>query len=137
LIEKIKDKSTLKLALAFLYLGEGSKWRSHSGAMLGSSDPDIIRLYIRLLGLCYGIQSNRLKCRVSYRTDQDINYLQKYWSEVSGIPLVNFYKTKPDPRTKGKPTKKLDYMGVCVITGAGTNIQLELELIPKLVLKGL
>ncbi|MDO8581531.1 MAG: hypothetical protein Q7S16_01535, partial [bacterium] len=37
LIEKIKDKSTLKLALAFLYLGEGSKWRSHSGAMLGSS----------------------------------------------------------------------------------------------------
>lgn len=48
IIQKIKekDKDFLKLALSFLYLGEGAKWESHSGAMLGSSDPDIIRLYI-------------------------------------------------------------------------------------------
>lgn len=137
LSKKLHDKDILKMVLAILYLGEGSKWKFHRGLMLGSSDPDIIRLYIRLLELCYNISSEKLKCRVSYRADQDIDYLQKYWSRITSIPLRHFYKTKPDPRTVGKPTKRKEYKGVCVVTCSGTHIQLELEAIPKLILKGL
>lgn len=138
LIRKIKDdKNVLKTLLAFLYLGEGSKWKSHSGGVLGSSDPNIIQLYTTLLKICYGIQTEQLKCRISYRADQDIHELQQYWSDIVGIPMHNFYRTKPDPRTVGKPTKRKEYKGVCVIFGVGTRIQLELELIPKLLLTGL
>lgn len=137
LIKKVYDKDILKIILSILHLGEGSKWKSHSGLLLGSSDPDIIKLYIRLLFLCYGIKSNQLKCRISYRADQDIQKLQKYWSRMSTIPLRNFYKTIPDPRTVGKPTKRKDYMGVCVVSCGGSHIQLELEAIPKLILAGL
>lgn len=137
ILRKLNDQQTLKLLLSMLYLGEGSKWKSHRGLMLGSSDPNIIKLYIRLLETCYGVISKNLRCRVSYRADQDISVLQKYWSKITLVPLSNFYKTKPDPRTIGKPTKNKNYMGVCVITCGGTHIQLELEAIPKIILKGL
>lgn len=133
---KKADQDVSKMLLAFLYLGEGSKWNGHSGLMLGSSDINIIKLYLQLLKRCYSLDANILKCRISYRADQDISLLEKYWSRITGIPLKNFYKTKPDPRTVGKPTKNRDYKGVCVIMGGGTAIQLELEAIPKIILKG-
>ncbi len=133
---KLCDKDVLKMLLAILYLGEGSKWKSHSGLQLGSSDPNIILIYLWLLESCFNLKREQMKCRVSYRADQDIRGLEKYWSEVTGIPPVNFYKTIPDPRTVGKPTKKLDYKGVCVIVGGGAAMQLELEMIPLILLKG-
>lgn len=137
LFGKLRDRDLSKMLLAMLYLGEGSKRPSFHGLSLGSSDPNIIRLYIKLLDFCYGIKSEILKCRVSYRADQDIKALEYYWSKVAGIPPNNFYKTIPDPRTVGKPTKNLDYKGVCVIITGHAEIQLELELISKIILKGL
>lgn len=137
LLNKLKDKDVLKLLLAVLYLGEGAKWKSRSGMQLGSSELDIIKFYLRLLKRCYGFKPHMLKCRISYRADQNINSLKKYWSRKLSIPLSNFYKTKPDPRTIGKPTKNKQYKGVCVISGGSSNIQLELETIPKIILKGI
>ena len=134
---KLRDKDVAKIALSMLYLGEGAKWKGHSGLFLGSSDPDIILLYILLLAKCHGIKSNQLRCRIGYRADQNIRKLERYWSHVTKIPIRNFYKTKPDPRTKGKKTRKVDYKGVCVITCAGARIQLELEALAKLFLENL
>ncbi len=134
---KLKDKDVLRTLLAILYLGEGTKWKSHSGLVLGSSDPQIILIYIRLLNICYGITPEQLKCRISYRADQDISLLEAYWSHITLIPHRNFYKTKPDPRTIDKPTKNRDYKGVCVIMGGSSAIQIELEEIPKIILAGL
>lgn len=127
----------LKIVLAMLFLGEGAKWKGHSGLLLGSSDPQIILLYITLLERCYKIKPSQLKCRISYRADQNIRELENYWSNVTGITEENFYKTKPDPRTVGKKTEKNDYKGVCVVTCAGSHIQLELEEIAKILLKKL
>lgn len=138
LVSKVKDdKDVLKTLLSILYLGEGAKWRSHRGLQLGSSDPNIILLYIKLLNKCYRIPTRNLKCWISYRADQNINSLKNYWSKITGVPLENFFKSSPDPRTIGKPTLKKDYKGVCVISCAGTHIQLELEAIPGIILKGL
>lgn len=137
LADKIKDKDLLKMILATLYLGEGAKWRSHRGLQLGSSDPNIILLYMKLLERCYGIIPTQLKCWIGYRADQNIKTLKKYWSKITRISLENFYKSKPDSRTVGKPTKRKDYHGVCVISCAGTHIQLELEAIPEIILRGL
>ena len=131
------NRESLKIALAMLYLGEGAKWKGHSGLLLGSSDPEVVLLYISLLEKCYHIGTDQLKCRISYRADQNIRKLEKYWFNITGIPLKNFYKTKPDPRTKGRRTRKVDYKGVCVITCAGARIQLELEMLIKLLLKKL
>lgn len=128
------NPDSLKLALAFLYLGEGSKWRSHSGLQLGSSDPEIIELYLRLLERCYGIDRKLLHCYICYRADQNLDTLKRFWVKKIKIPFKNFYSSYPDKRTMGKPTKNPDYKGVCVICGGGTKVQLELEVIPKIVM---
>ena len=129
--------SSIKIALAMLYLGEGAKLKGHSGLMLGSSDPILIQLYVRMLKKCYDINPKDLKCRISYRADQNLKELEQYWSQITRIPLINFYKTKFDPRTIGKKTLNKNYKGVCVITCAGAKIQLELETFSKLLLRKL
>ena len=118
--------ASLKLALALLYLGEGSKWRSYRGLSLGSADAVILSIYVRLLERCYGIAADGLRARVQHRMDQDSAQLVRYWSEVTGVPERQFYKSYADRRTAGKPTKRSDYRGVCVIICSGTEIQLEL-----------
>lgn len=137
LLKKFKDKDVKKMLLAMLYLGEGAKWKSHRGLYLGSSDPKIIQLYMHLLSKCYGIGAEKIKARVCYRADQNLNSLQKFWSRITSIPTKKFYKTKPDPRTIGKVTKNKDYMGVCSLTCAGTKIQLELDAIAKILHMGM
>lgn len=127
----------LKVALAFLYIGEGAKWKSHRGLMLGSSSPEITGLYVALLHACYGIPVDKLRCRVSHRADQNISALNRYWSRVTGIPLRNFTRSIPDPRTLGKPTKDTSYRGVCVVTCGSTDIQLELQAICDIMLAAL
>lgn len=127
-----KDKNIQKIILSILYYCEGAKWRSHSGLQLGNTDSGLIKFYLRLLKTCYCIDKDRLRCRVSYRADQNINELQRFWSKTTKIPLNYFYKTKPDPRTIGKKTKRKNYKGICVISYSDSKIQLELETIAKL-----
>lgn len=135
--KKLRDKNVLKLILSFLYLGEGAKWKSHRGLALGNSNPLVVKLYIKLLSLCYGIKVSNLKARVCYRADQKLLSLQRYWSRITKIPVKHFYSSQPDKRTLGKKTLKKDYKGVCTIICAGTRIQLELEMIPRLVYGGM
>ena len=136
-VKKFRSHEAYLLALAMLYLGEGAKSQSHSGLQLGSSDPQIIRLYIRLLWQCFSIPVDHLRCRISYRADQNIDTLQHYWTTVTGIPLQHFYKTTPDKRTVGKETKRKRYQGVCVISCRGRRHQLELQEISVVFLESL
>lgn len=127
LASKLTPQSLLS-ALAMLYLGEGSKRSGFRGLSLGSSDPLIINLYILLLDMVYGIPVKRLKARITYRADQNLTLLTEYWSNITGINKKDFYKTKPDPRTLGKPTKNTSYRGVCTIYCSGTDKQLALQM---------
>jgi hypothetical protein len=129
--------TTLKIALAFLYLGEGAKWKSHRGLQLGSSDPMILLLYRKLLKKCYSIDRDKLHCYICYRADQSLEELVKYWSRVLNISPKKFYKSNYDKRTIGKPTKNKNYKGVCVISCAGTEIQQELDLMTRILYEGL
>ena len=64
-------------------------------------------------------------------TFQEINKAIN-WSKATGLNKNQFYKTKPDARTIGKPTRNKNYKGVCVISCAGTKIQVELKEISKM-----
>ena len=127
----LDNKDIKKMLLAMLYLGEGAKWKSHRGLQLGSSSPDILRLYVKLLRDCFNVSEKRLTAMIYYRADQNLGNLINFWSKVTGIPIGSFYKSKPDKRTKGKKTWD-DYHGVCAVMGPGTDIQLELEAIAKM-----
>lgn len=111
---KLKDKDIAKIALAMLYLGEGLK-RKNASIMLGNSDPEIIKLFMKLMRHCYDIDETKFRCTLQCRADQNIKKLEKFWSNITKIPLDKFYKAQIDPRTIGKKTKKTDYKGVCRI----------------------
>ena len=130
---KLINKDIAKLLLAVLYLGEGKK---KSGLlMLGSSDVNIIKLYIELLKKCYKITDDRIKCRISYRADQNIKHLTDFWSKELNLPIKNFYKTIPDPRTVGRNTKNKKYKGVCVVyILKSSRIHLELKIISEIIM---
>jgi len=131
----IKNKDSAKIALAMLYLGEGSK-SSKGSLMFGNSDPVIIKLFVNLLRYCYKIDENKFRCTLQCRADQNIKKLEKFWAEITKIPLSQFYKARIDPRTIGKPSKKPDYKGVCRIDYFSAEIFIELMKIADIIYKG-
>jgi len=109
-----RNKDVAKIALAMLYLGEGSK-TPRSALMFGNSDPRVIRLFVSLLRFCYKIDERKFRCTLQCRADQNIKNLEKFWAEVTKIVPTQFYKARVDARTVGKISKKPDYKGVCRI----------------------
>lgn len=125
LVEKI-NTSLQKLLLSILYLGEGAKSLIASTLTLGSSNALIVKLYLKLLKNCYPIDNSKFRVRIQCRFDQNIKNLEDYWRNVTKIDKKQFYPTYIDQRTKGKPTLKKDYKGVCTIHYFDKKIQLEL-----------
>jgi len=131
---KINNKNTAKIALAMLCLGEASKSGGKSSFCLGNSDHRIITLFLRFLKICFeDFDSKKIRCTVQCRADQDTSELERYWQEASKIPFDQFYKTRIDPRTIGKPTLKKGYRGVLKVDYLNTKTQLELESLAQLV----
>lgn len=125
-----------KLICGIFYLCEGAKYPSTRGLIFSNSDPMVICCFLNLLRKFFEIEENRLRCRITYRWDQDCGKLERYWSNMTNIPLKQFFKTKPDIRTKDKPTRKIDYMGVCAIQYSNTTLQFTLQSIGEAIIKG-
>ena len=130
---RIKDPAIGKIALAMLCLGEASKYKSGRSFNLGSSDPKIIKIFLELLRTCFSFKTSKIRCTVQCRADQDLNQLEKFWMEATGIPREQFYKPQIDKRTIGKPTLKEDYKGVLRVDYLDRNVQLELESLANLI----
>jgi len=135
LSKEIHSKNTAKIALAMLCLGEASKYnrKNRSCFSLGNSDPRIIVLFLNLLKFCFTFDINKTRCTVQCRADQNTFELENYWREITNIPKRLFYKTRIDPRTIGKPTKKSYYKGVLKVDYFDTKIQLDLESLANLI----
>ena len=79
-----------KIACAALYWGEGYK-KSNSLFVFANSDPDMIRLMARFLLNTCRVPPDKLRGRVNIFPSADINKIEKYWSQVSGIPTRQFH----------------------------------------------
>ncbi|MBI3985069.1 MAG: hypothetical protein HY344_04005 [Candidatus Levybacteria bacterium] len=129
----IHNEKTAKIALAMLCLGEASKYKSNRAFSLGNTDPRIIIVFLTLLKTCFKFDLEKIRCTVQCRADQNIEDLEDFWQEVTGVPKRLFYKARIDPRTIGKPTLKKDYKGVLKIDYFDSRVQLELESLADLV----
>ncbi len=114
------NRATLELALAFLYLGEGSKKNSQTS--LGSSDPRIAKFFVHCLQEIYSIPAENFRCYLHLRADQDVEKMERYWSHELKLPPANFGKASVDKRTEGRPTYP-HYRGVCLIDCGRVDIQ--------------
>lgn len=132
LADVLDDRNVSKIALAMLYLGEGSK-KQRGSLMFGNSDPLVISLFLRLLRYCYDTDKSKFRCTLQCRADQNIKKLEKFWSKIANIPLTQFYKARIDPRTIGKPSRDRDYKGVCRIDYFSGDIFMELKQIVEVI----
>jgi hypothetical protein len=116
----IHNDAIAELALSLLYLGEGAKKKN--GAILGNSNPLILRFFITSLQRLYKISANDVRCELHLRADQDAQKMIVYWSKILKIPRSNFTKPFFDKRTEGKASYPY-YKGVCVVRCSRVAIQ--------------
>ena len=88
-----RSDERLKLAGVMLYWAEGYKTHKSAGIDLANSDPQMIEVFIDFLrGIC-GVSSNRLRVLLYCYSNQNIDELVDFWSELTRIPKSQF--TKP------------------------------------------
>ena len=124
-----------KLVCGIMYVCEGGKYPSSRHLSFGNTDPDMIVAFLTLLRRWYAIDERKLRVKVAHRWDQDELALKHYWSQLTGIPLNQFHRSYADERTKGHPTGRLNYRGVCCIQYFDTSLQYELPAIGQTVIK--
>ena len=123
----------VEIALAMLYLGEGTKQGCRLG--LGNSDPAIVKFYVGALMRLYGVDTNSFRADLHLRMDQDGEGLKRFWSRKIGLPLNRFRYILRDKRTAGKPTYE-GYKGVCYVDGGGVEIQRRLLYLARVLCTG-
>ena len=122
------NKETIELALAILYLGEGSKKSPTTG--MGNSDPLILKFFLKIMTSIYKIDIEKIGFDLHIRADQNPELLKKHWSKELNAPLHRFTSVSIDKRTLGKPSYP-DYKGVCVINCGNIAVQRKLVYIGR------
>jgi len=123
------DPPILELALALLYLGEGSKKNEETA--LGNSDPTILKFFLLMLQNVYSVPVNKIRCELGLRADQNPDKLKIFWSQELRLPLSCFRQINIDKRTIGSKTYS-GYKGVCHIRCGNVAIQRKLVFLAKI-----
>jgi len=98
-------KTNLTLVGATLYLGDGTK-RARFVEFVNTNE-ETIKIFMNFIRST-NIDEHRLRARVKIHENQNLESCEKYWSEITRIPLKNF--TKPIMRTNhSKRKRKLPY----------------------------
>ena len=87
-----------------LYWGEGGK-TNHGSARVANSDPMIIKLMMRFFRETCNVPEEKFRGHVHTFSHLNKNAAEKYWSEVSGIPREQFFKTYTKPSIASKHKK--------------------------------
>ena len=119
----INDKKIIELALAILYIGEGTKSKVETA--MGSSDPLILKFFLATLKAIYNLDLKKVKCQLNLRADQNPEKMKRFWSKELSIPIDNFGYVNRDKRTVGSKTYP-HYKGVCYIACGNVAIQRKL-----------
>ncbi len=122
-VSLLPDGRAIKeLALAMLFLGEGSK--SGNRVQMASTDPGILRYFVEVLTEVYQIDPNRLSFRLNLiESARPLEQqLQSFWCQQLDCPPGQFLKAQFDRRS-GVSAITADYHGVCTVTYHDTTLQ--------------
>lgn len=113
-----RNNNILELALAMLYLGEGSKSNLTS---MGNTNPLVLRFFIRSMKILFGIDKASIMCDLHLRSNQSAKEAVKYWSRELGLPKTKFIVMKDKRIAKSKTYPH--YKGVCAVRFGRVAIQ--------------
>lgn len=118
------SKDDLKIFLALLFWGEGSK--SDRRLVFINSDPEMIQTYLFLLRSSFNIDNSKLRAIVHLHEYHDKNEQINYWSRITSInkKYISVYQKKNTGQRK-----KNNYNGCISVRYGDTKILDELFLI--------
>lgn len=96
MIGRLSERDLL-VAGAALYAGEGSK--TDGRIRFANTDHLMVRLFMTFLRRCFTLDPDRFRVRVYLHEGLDLAAAERFWSEVTGIPLSQFgkaYRAKAD-----------------------------------------
>lgn len=118
------SKRDLFIAGIALYWAEGNK--KNRRLLLSNSDPKLIKIWIKWLTECLGVLNEEICCQVGINQlhQYRINDVEKYWSELIGIPLSMFRKAsfKKVMSSKVYENEREHFGTLNVITLRSTNL---------------
>ncbi len=88
-------KITSELIFAMLYWGEGFKGNENSKMStldFANSDPEMIRLYMKVFRDLYEFEEKKLRVLLYCYSNQNITNLISFWSKLTNIPKDQFNK---------------------------------------------
>ena len=74
-----------------LYWGEGTK-ANKTSVRIGNTDPRLIRVFIRFLEVCYGIDRNKLKFGLQIFGDMNKESTLRFWTKTLQVPRSQFQR---------------------------------------------
>jgi len=86
----------LKLIGVMIYWGEGGKTGNWS-VRLANSNPMIIKVMMKFFREICNVPEEKFHAHIHTFEGAPIRKTEKYWSEISGIPKKQFYKTYAKP----------------------------------------
>lgn len=96
-VGRLSDRDLFIAGIA-LYAGEGSK--TDGEVRFANSDPRMIVLFLAWLRRFFAVDEARLRIRLYLHQGLDLEAANRFWSELTDIPLHRFrtpYRAVPDP----------------------------------------
>lgn len=81
----------LKIVGAALYWGEGYN-ASRNSVVFANTDPRMIKLIMLFFRKVCGIPEEKFRGKISIHPHLNVKKAERYWSDISGIPLAQFNK---------------------------------------------
>ena len=110
---KLSDDNLFFLGLA-LYWGEGSKY-SRGNVCFHNSDPRLIQIMMKYFKKICRVDNKKFRGHVLLHPHLDARVAERYWSKISGIPLLQFQKTSQQHNKASKGKKDSLPLGTFMI----------------------
>lgn len=108
-----------------LYWGEGTK-TFKGNVSIANSDPAIIKIMMRFFREILKVSEHRFRCHVHTFEHKNSKLAEAYWSDITGVPLNQFYKTYSKPSVAGKQKRQTLPYGTVGIYICDTMLQLKM-----------
>jgi transposase len=111
-LKRLKDIGTM------LYWAEGGKGKCVD---ITNSDPEVMRLAMLWLRKICHVPEEKFRPSIYYHYNQNEEEIKQYWSEITQVPLEQFYKSIFKQEGTGH-RKRILYMGTCKVRILDANL---------------
>ncbi len=120
------SKKELKLLGVALYWAEGSKSK-RGMVQFSNSDPRLIQFMMRFFKKVCAVPESKFRGHISLHPHLNTRKAKKYWSDISRIPLDQFYKTSKQQSKVSKGKKDSLPFGTFNIKICNTELFLKIK----------